>query len=101
MFSTYFEGNRRLVPLIVFLEVAKKGKEEFIIILFNNFYIATGKLIDSGYPPLPRPYEKHLNITFYLNRRMKFVFVLSLMLCYSSAQSADSSEYIVQSNLCE
>ena len=31
---------------------------------------------------------------------MKFVFVLSLMLCYSSAQSADSSEYIVQSNLC-
>ena len=30
---------------------------------------------------------------------MKFVFVLPLMLCYSSAQSADSSEYIVQSNL--
>ena len=28
MFSTYFEGNRRLVPLIVFLEVIKKGKEE-------------------------------------------------------------------------
>ena len=30
---------------------------------------------------------------------MKFVFVLSLMLCYSSALSADPSEYIVQSNL--
>ena len=30
---------------------------------------------------------------------MKFVFALSLMLCYSSAQSADSSEYIVQANL--
>ncbi|CAH3186201.1 unnamed protein product, partial [Porites lobata] len=52
--------------------------------------IATGKLIDSAYPPPPRPYEQHLNITFYLNRRMKFVLVLSLMLCYSSAQSADS-----------
>ena len=60
-----------------------------------------GKLIDSSNPPPPRPYEQHLNITFYLNRRMKFVFVLSLMLCYSSAQSADSSEYIVQSNLRE
>ena len=30
---------------------------------------------------------------------MKFVFALSLMLCYSSAQSADPSEYIVQANL--
>ena len=26
---------------------------------------------------------------------MNFLFVLSLMLCYSSAQNADSSEYIV------
>ncbi|CAH3182959.1 unnamed protein product, partial [Porites lobata] len=52
--------------------------------------IATGKFIDSAYPPPPRPSEQHFNITFYLNRRMKFVFVLSLMLCYSSAQSADS-----------
>ncbi|CAH3191996.1 unnamed protein product, partial [Porites evermanni] len=41
-------------------------------------------------PPPPRPSEQHLNIKFYLNRRMKFVFVLSVMLCYSSAQSADS-----------
>ena len=32
---------------------------------------------------------------------MKFVFVLSLMLCYSLAQSADLGEYIVQSNLRE
>ena len=30
---------------------------------------------------------------------MKFVFALSLMLCYSSAQIADPSEYIVQANL--
>ncbi|CAH3175165.1 unnamed protein product, partial [Porites lobata] len=52
--------------------------------------IATIAFIDSAYPPPPRPSEQHLNITFYLNRRMKFVFVLSLMLCYSSAQSADS-----------
>ena len=33
---------------------------------------------------------------------MKFLFVLSLMLCYSSAQNAnDPSEYIVQLNLRE
>ena len=77
----------------VFLEVIKKGKEELIII----FFYQQGKLSDSAYPPPPppsRPSGRHLNITFYLNRRMKFLSVLSLMLCYSSAQNTnDPSEY--------
>ena len=41
----YFEGNRRCVRLIVFLEVIKKGKEELIIILFNNCNRETHALI--------------------------------------------------------
>ena len=42
-----------------------------------------------------RPSEQLLNITFYLNRRMRILFVLSLMLCYNAAQFADPSEYNV------
>ena len=82
-------------------KLLKKGKEELII------FSSTRKLSDSTYPfpllpPAPRPSGQHLNSTFYLNRKMKFVFVLSLLLCYSSAQNAnDPSEYIVQSNLRE
>ena len=72
-------------------KLLKKGKEELII------FSSTRKLSDSlplSPPLLPRPSGQHLNSTFYLNRRMKFLFVLSLMLCYSSAQNTnDPSEY--------
>ena len=44
---------------------------------------------------ITHPSEQLLNITFYLNRRMRILFVLSLMLCYNAAQFADPSEYNV------
>ena len=83
---------------IVFLEVIKKGKKR--VNYFSQQLEQVNSLFLLTLLP-PRPSEQHLNITFYLNRRMKFVFVLSLMLCYSLAQSADLGEYIVQSNLRE
>ena len=34
-----------------------------------------------------------INISFYSNRKMKFLFVLLLVLCHRAAQNADPSEY--------
>ena len=34
-----------------------------------------------------------INISFYSNRKMKFLFVLLLVLCHKAAQNADPSEY--------